>query len=210
MRYTRLYSYQEARYILQGMAFWENDIGQQARRLLYWYNKNWIDKKDLKQLVHGLLENAAAENLLSDRDVIRMVIREQMLVLAETAKKQSNLEDKEELLALYMLTAKENKVDVEHAIFLYLQFKEEHEIELNEWREKCQHKPKRRKHKKFVSYGRRNALMNKRKALVERRQRLKLENWIKEKEVSRVWAEERKDLFRLLDLKDNDNANNQD
>lgn len=206
MKYFRLFTYKEARWLLQGLTFWKNDIGEQAKRVLYWYKKNWIAKHDLKDLVRDLLGQAAEKGLLEDGGVLRIIIHEQIKDLALVAEKFSSVTSPEELLAWYMLVSKESGTDTENAIYRYFDLKEKHQEELNNWRE-CYPKPRKRRRKKYLGYWqKRKDIFEKRKALAEKNRRMKLENWLQEEEVSKVWAEERQELFARLGLKGLKNA----
>jgi hypothetical protein len=210
MKYFRLFTYQEACWILQGLTFWKNDIGEQAKRILYWYKKHWIAKHDLKDLVRDLLGQAAEKGLLEDGGVLRIIIHEQIKDLALVAEKFSSVTSPEELLAWYMLVSKESGTDTENAIYRYFDLKEKHQEELNNWRE-CYPKPRKRRRKKYLGYWqKRKDIFEKRKALAEKNRRMKMENWLQEEEVAKVWAEERQELFARLGLKGADNAEYQD
>lgn len=210
MRLLRLYSMREVRYVLLSMARWNNDVGHQARHLLYWYKRGWLHKRDLFATTQSLIEQAEAYNLLSRRDIIRLIAYQQLKDLTNAMKVYPTETSNEEAVATFMLTAKETNIDVEKSIALYLTYKEEHEKEMEEWRGKMELldvKPR----KKLSGYARRMSILETRRRLAEKRQRLKVQKFVDDKILTKPWEEERKEVLELPEKKeDDDGTSNKD
>lgn len=197
MKKLRLYSMSEIRYVLSSMSRWDNNVGHQARHLLYWHRRGWIQKRDLRDTVHSLLEQAEAYGLLSRKDVVRLIAHEQLKNLIAAMQVYPGEFRKEEAVAMYMLAAKEALVDVEKSISLYLTYKEEYGKELKEWQQKMKINLAVQPKKKLSGPERRRLVLETRRKMKEKRLRLKTQEWVEKKELDQPWAEERKEFLQL-------------
>lgn len=200
MKSLLLQSMREVNYVLSSMASWENAVGDQARRLINWSKKGLINKKDLRPSVQSLIEQAEAYGLLSRKDVIRLIAKEQFKDLMNSMQIYPGETTKEEALAVYMLTAKESFVDVETSIAKYLTYKEEYMKEMGEWQGKMERdlsgKPK---YPKLQGWERRKQIIETRRRLVEKRNRKKFRDWLKDEEKQPKWEDQREEFLSLAD-----------
>jgi hypothetical protein len=190
----------EVNYVLSSMVSWENAVGDQARRLINWSKKGLIKKKDLRPSVQSLIEQAEAYGLLSRKDVIRLIAKEQFKDLMNSMQIYPGETTKEEALAVYMLTAKESFVDVENSIARYLTYREEYAKEMGEWQGKMERdlsgKPK---YPKLQGWERRKQILATRRRLVEKGNRKKFRDWLKDDSRKPKWEEQREEFLSLAD-----------
>ncbi len=204
MRKILLHNRKEVTYVLNSITRWDNHIGEQARRLVTWVKKGWLQRGDLLESVNSLLQEAEGYGLLSRKDVARLVSQSHLTDLVETISNYTNEFPGEEAVAMYMLTAKERGIDVEKAFTLYLDFKEQYQVELEEWKakfdfditENVKQIAKEKISPKFKKHQQRHAnLVKREKRKLYRIRKLKeLTEWVEEKELTKPWSEERKEL----------------
>jgi len=205
MRKIQLHNLKEANYVLNSLTRWDNNIGEQARRLATWVKKGWLKQADLFETVNSLLEESVGYGLLSRKDVARLISQTHLTDLVGAVTVYTDEFPGEEAVAMYMLTAKERGIDVEKAIALYFDFKEQYQEELEEWKAKFDfdivEKVKKidTKRKKdgtlTINEQRRRILDNRAKQKLYRQKKLKeLQEWTEEKELTKPWTEERKQL----------------
>jgi hypothetical protein len=191
------------------MTRWNNNIGEQARRLYSWYKKGWLNIGDLFPTVNSLLEQAEGYGLLSRKDVARLISQTHLTDLVRAITIYTDENPGEEAVAMYMLTAKERGIDVEKAIALYFDFKEQYQEELEEWKAKfdfdiVEQKKEIQKTKKdgtLTKNERRSIIVkNRAKQKLDRQRKMKeLVVWIAKNELAKPWSEERKELPGLAE-----------
>lgn len=205
MRKIQLHNLKEANYVLNSLTRWDNNIGEQARRLATWVKKGWLKQSDLFETVNSLLEESVGYGLLSRKDVARLISQTHLTDLVGAVTVYTDENPGEEAVAMYMLTAKERGIDVEKAIALYFDFKEQYLEEQEAWIAKFDfdivEKVKKidTKRKKdgtlTVNEQRRRILDNRAKQKLYRQRKLKeLQEWTEETELTKPWEEERKQL----------------
>jgi hypothetical protein len=205
MRKICLHNLKEATYVLNSMTRWDNNVGEQSRRLATWLKKGWLQSGDLLPAINSLLEESVGYGLLSRKDVARLISRTHLTDLVSAITIYTDEFPGEEAVAMYMLTAKERGIDVEKAITMYLDFKEQYKEEQEEWIAKFDfdivEKVKKidTKRKKdgtlTVNEQRRRILDNRAKQKLYRQKKLKeLQEWTEETELTKPWEEERKQL----------------
>lgn len=224
-----LHTQKEVTYVLNSLTRWDNNIGEQARRLVTWRRKGWLKQEDLLVSVNSLLKEAEGYNLLSRKDVARLVSQTHLTDLVNAISIYTDENPGEEAVAMYMLTAKECGIDVEKAIALYFDFKEQYQQELEEWKEKFDFEivkkkrqvQQRKKDGTLKAWERRRANLDKheKSKLLRSRKLKELKEWTEKTELTKPWEEERKSLPGLeeaeydasIDEKDGQNGtNNQD
>jgi hypothetical protein len=205
VRRIQLHNLKEANYVLNSLTRWNNNIGEQARRLATWIKKGWLKQSDLFETVNSLLEESVGYGLLSRKDVARLISQDHLTDLVGAVTVYTDENPGEEAVAMYMLTAKERGIDVEKAITLYFDFKEQYQEEQEEWIAKFDfdivEKVKKidTKRKKdgtlTINEQRSRIIKNRNKGKLDRQRKFKeLAIWIAENELAKPWSEERKQL----------------